>query len=454
MKIDIRDDHYKIICDILRKHLNFKDRVYAFGSRVKWTTKDSSDLDLAIDTDKDLHAIRDDFEDSDLPYFVDVLDYREIPDSMREEIDSHKLPLAFDVVKLGDVVEIKYGKDHKSLNTGSYPCFGSGGCMRWVDNFLYDDESILIPRKGTLNNIMYQDTPFWTVDTMFWSKLNKEIVFPKYLYYQLKLVDFSSLNVGSAVPSLTVPIIENIDVILPPLEEQERIADILSAFDDKIELNRQICHDLEHTAKLLFRKNFIEHEDREKWESARLGDYTKVIGGFAFKGSDFIDTGNPVIKIKNISSNQTLNLSDISYVSEQNAYNDIFELSDKDIVIAMTGATIGKFAMIYNFTNKKVWLNQRVAKISKHTRYWNFIYTSLYFGFVDYALNRGQGSAQANMSTTDIEEFSVPNPPQELLEEFEGTVAPLYDHIKNLQNEIIHLTQTRDLLLPKLMRGE
>lgn len=80
--------------------------------------------------------------------------------------------------KLGEVLEIKYGKDHKKLNNGTFPCLGSGGIMRFVDKSIYEQESILIPRKGTLNNIMYQNKPFWTVDTMFWSKIDQEKVFP------------------------------------------------------------------------------------------------------------------------------------------------------------------------------------------------------------------------------------------------------------------------------------
>jgi len=121
--------------------------------------------------------------------------------------------------KLGDVLEIKYGKDHKELGEGNIPCLGSGGLMRYVEKSIYDNESILIPRKGTLNNIMYQHKPFWTVDTMFWSKIDQSQVNGKFLFYQLTLIDYAILNVGSAVPSLTVPVIKEIQISLPPLPE-------------------------------------------------------------------------------------------------------------------------------------------------------------------------------------------------------------------------------------------
>jgi type I restriction enzyme, S subunit len=87
---------------------------------------------------------------------------------------------------LAEVLEVKYGKDHKYLMNGNIPVYGSGGIMRYVDTAIYDDESILIPRKGSLNNIFYENKPFWTVDTMFWSKINKSLAFPKFLFYLLK----------------------------------------------------------------------------------------------------------------------------------------------------------------------------------------------------------------------------------------------------------------------------
>jgi len=93
-------------------------------------------------------------------------------------------------INLAEIIEIKYGKDHKKLKEGMISCYGSGGVMRYVSEYLYDQESILIPRKGSLNNIYYIDEPFWTVDTLFWSKVDKNRADTKFIFYQLKLVDF------------------------------------------------------------------------------------------------------------------------------------------------------------------------------------------------------------------------------------------------------------------------
>ena len=112
--------------------------------------------------------------------------------------------------------------------------------MRYCDKYIHNKQSVLIPRKGTLSNIFYVDQPFWTVDTLFWTDINEELVLPKYLYYLLLTKNLSSLNVGTAVPSLTADILNDIQITLPSLSIQENIVKVLSSFDDKIKLNRQL----------------------------------------------------------------------------------------------------------------------------------------------------------------------------------------------------------------------
>lgn len=126
---------------------------------------------------------------------------------------------------LSDLVVVKYGKDHKKLANGTYPVFGSGGIMRYVDRSLYDRESILIPRKGTLNNVMYINQPFWSVDTMFYTEMRLPNV-AKFVYHFVKAQDLASMNAGSAVPSMTTDILNAMEVDIPSalvLEEFERM---------------------------------------------------------------------------------------------------------------------------------------------------------------------------------------------------------------------------------------
>lgn len=138
-----------------------------------------------------------------------------------------KMPEGWKVGKLSNLITVKYGKDHKKLDDGKYPVYGSGGIMRYVDKFLYDKESVLIPRKGTLNNVFYINEPFWSVDTMFYTEMKKENV-AKYVYFFVKGKDLNSMNAGSAVPSMTTEILNAIEVVIPSDEYLEKFENIVS----------------------------------------------------------------------------------------------------------------------------------------------------------------------------------------------------------------------------------
>lgn len=115
---------------------------------------------------------------------------------------------------LSDLVLVRYGKDHKKLADGAYPVYGSGGIMRYVERPLYEGESVLIPRKGTLNNVMYVNEPFWSVDTMFYTEMHIPNV-AKYVYHFVKAKDLASMNAGSAVPSMTTDILNAMEDTIP-----------------------------------------------------------------------------------------------------------------------------------------------------------------------------------------------------------------------------------------------
>lgn len=124
------------------------------------------------------------------------------------------IPEGWEVKRLNKLVNIKYGKDHKKLKSGNFPCYGSGGIMRYVERPLYEKESILIPRKGTLSNIIYIDKPFWTVDTMFYSEVLDENI-GKYFYYAMCRLDMNEMNEGSAVPSMTTALLNSLWFLRP-----------------------------------------------------------------------------------------------------------------------------------------------------------------------------------------------------------------------------------------------
>ena len=136
---------------------------------------------------------------------------------------------------LGDIVEVKYGKDHKSISDGLIPVYGSGGFMRKCNQVLYNGESVLIPRKGSLNNIIYVDEAFWTVDTMFYTKMKLPNI-GIFVYFFVKSFDMYSMNIGAAVPSMTTSILNAINILIPSADVLRRFQSISKVFFNKIAL--------------------------------------------------------------------------------------------------------------------------------------------------------------------------------------------------------------------------
>ncbi|MHB9781573.1 restriction endonuclease subunit S [Streptococcus sp. 10F2] len=139
---------------------------------------------------------------------------------------------------LGDVAKLKNGKDWKKLSEGSIPVYGSGGNMEvYVDEFSYDQPTVLIPRKGSISNLYYLEEPFWNVDTIYYTEIDDKQLIPKYLYYFLTTVDLEGMATNPTRPSLTQAIIDKIKLPIPSLDIQSRIVQVLDNFDS-------ICSDL------------------------------------------------------------------------------------------------------------------------------------------------------------------------------------------------------------------
>lgn len=167
------------------------------------------------------------------------------------------VPEGWKRVAVTDLLQIKYGKDHKKLKNGTIPVYGSGGIMRRVEPVLYSGESVLIPRKGSLNNILYVTGDFWTIDTMFYSVPTRESVV-KYVYLFLLGLDMYSFNIGAAVPSMTVKILDGIYLLLPCNE---------------------VLHEFETTVSSLFERKMLLSAQNEALAEARDRLLPKLMSG-------------------------------------------------------------------------------------------------------------------------------------------------------------------------------
>lgn len=203
---------------------------------------------------------------------------------------------------LGEIATIKNGRDYKHLGKGNVPVYGSGGIMTYVDTYVYNKPTVLIPRKGSLGNLFYVDTPFWNVDTIFYTEVDTQQIDVKYLYYLLAKEHLENLNKAGGVPSLTQSILNKIILPIPPLEVQNEIVRILDHFTD---LAAEMQAELQ--AELQARKEQYEYYRNQLLTFNKIGGGTQnvtwmkmseigtFIRGKRFVRTDIVNDGIPCI---------------------------------------------------------------------------------------------------------------------------------------------------------------
>lgn len=312
---------------------------------------------------------------------------------------------------------------------------------------------IIISARGTVGELAI--IPFeMAFNQSCYGIRTKKVLDNEFLYYFLKnSINFLKKNThGSVFDTITKDTLSSLVIYLPPLDVQKKIAGVLGALDDKIELNNKINQNLEAQAQALFTEIILRESEKRN-----IGMYCDVKSGFAFKSSWWQNHGVKVIKIKNI-ENTDLNLNECSYVSPDKI--DLakdFTVQGGDLLIAMTGATIGKFAIV-PYSTETLLVNQRVGKFflgNNPIERLPFIYCTLKQPEIySEIINRGQGSAQSNISGNDIMSISCAFPDKKIIDSFNHLTQPFFQKIIMKQHENVHLAELRDTLLPKLMNGE
>ena len=279
--IDITSLQKILILKLLKKYVP-EWEVWVYGSRVKWSAKPSSDLDMVLfakdeDQNKDqskVDELRQAFKDSDLPFCVDLFVWSQIPERFHQEIkkdhvvlqrkagNSRALPKGWKEVRLGDYCPFIYGKglSKKDRVIGKVPIYGSGGIIGWHSTAYVQSHGIIIGRKGTVGSIYLSKKPFWPIDTVYYiSKKNKLELY--FTYYLLKSLPLPDMNSDSAVPGLNRENAHALKIAMPiSVTDRNKIARILSSLDDKIELNRQINKTLERMAQAIFKSWFVDFD--------------------------------------------------------------------------------------------------------------------------------------------------------------------------------------------------
>ncbi|SBV91389.1 conserved hypothetical protein [uncultured Dysgonomonas sp.] len=190
----------------------------------------------------------------------------------------------WEVKKLGEILKVGSGRDYKHLKEGNIPVFGTGGYMTSVNEFLFDGESVCIGRKGTINKPFYYNGKFWTVDTLFYTYSYKNVL-PKFVFNVFEQINWLMYNEASGVPSLSKSTIEQIEISIPDISEQQKIASFLSLIDERIAAQSKIIEGLKELKAWLSKQLFSrklrfkddDGADFPEWKTQLLGNVTMVV---------------------------------------------------------------------------------------------------------------------------------------------------------------------------------
>lgn len=330
---------------------------------------------------------------------------------------------------LAELATIKYGKDKKKVisKEGHIPIYGTGGFMGYATKALYDKPSVLIGRKGTIGKVKYVEHPFWTVDTLFYTVVNTEIVLPRYLYYAMSLIDLDKYNEGTTIPSLRTETLNKLVLDIPSLEEQQKIISYIRPIEEKIEINQKINKNLQEQAQAIYQNIFI-NKASPSWPIGHLSDLIDIKYGKDHK--KLADGKYPVYGSGGIMR-----------------YVDHF-LYDKESVLIPRKGTLNNII----YVDQPFW--------SVDTMFYTKMKTPDSAKFIYHFIksrdlaSMNAGSAVPSMTTSILNAIELRIPSQKALNVFENTVSSMYVMMNENTVQLQKLTKLRDTLLPKLMSGE
>ena len=498
--VDISAKQRETILTLLKRHLP-GTAAWVYGSRAKWTSRPQSDLDLVVFSAPEqgarVGALREAFEESDLPFRVDLFVWDDVPEAFHEKIEAEHIELVpkptgkahadWRETRWGDIATLEYGRALRGYDSaqGPFRVFGTNGPIGWHDQALCEHASVIVGRKGAYRGIHYSTHPFFVIDTAFYIKPKVEMD-TRWAYYTLLTQDINGMDSGSAIPSTSREDFYTLPVSVPPPPEQRAIVHILGTLDDKIELNRRMNETLEAMARALFKSWFVDFDpvrakmegrdpglprpladlfpDRfvdselseipEGWEVSRIGDEVDAVGG----GTP--NTKEPIYWSGGIHNWATP--KDLSRLSSPVLLETGRKITDAGIkrissgllpagtVLLSSRAPIGYLAI----AEMPIAVNQGFIAMVCKKRLPSIFVLHWCYENLDHIKGISGGSTFAEISKRVFRPIPVTVPSQEILAAYEYVARPLHDRVVANTKENTSLAQTRDLLLPKLISGD
>ncbi|MBD2118336.1 MULTISPECIES: restriction endonuclease subunit S [Microcystis] len=368
-------------------------------------------------------------------------------------------------IALNNLIILQRGFDLPEIERviGNIPVVASTGIIGSHNIAKVKGPGVVIGRSGSIGGGQYVAGDFWPLNTTLWVKDFKEHN-PRFIYYVLKNIDFSRFNFGTGVPTLNRNHIANIKVLAFDKSQEEKIADILSKYDDLIENNRRRIELLERSARLLYKEWFVRlrfpgHEHTpiidgipEGWERLKLSDLCEVKRGASPRPiNNYMGGTVPWFKIGDATKSESPFIFEtVELVTEDGARQSVF-LEPLSLILS-NSATCGIpfFTGLHGCIHDGWLCFKNFQGISKY-----FLYCYLLFKQRELLQSVGDGSTQKNLNTKIVEKLDIIIPNNGvILKLFDNFVNPAFTMILTLAIQNMKLRKARDILLPKLMNGE
>ncbi|NBC15767.1 MAG: restriction endonuclease subunit S [Bacteroidetes bacterium] len=370
------------------------------------------------------------------------------------------------LVKNGEVVSLHYGKSlvEDERRPGSVPVYGTNGITGWHDEALADGPTVVLGRKGMGNlGVEWCEDSFWVIDTAYYTTFDHSHILPRFFYYFTDYTGLNHLKVGTSNPSLQRDVFSEQLIPLPPLPIQRRIADILGALDDKIELNRQMNETLEAMAQALYQHWFVDFgpfQDGafvdselgpipEGWTTLPLDEVANFLNGTAwgrYKPESDDEATLQVIKIRELRGG----FDEKSDLVSEKQIPDKYVVRDGDVIFSWSGSLLLRL-----WSHGRGALNQHLFKVTSERFPKWFYYQGIRHHIERFRrIAEGKATTMGHIKRSHLSESQVAVPPTDVMREIHAHMEPLMSlRIANML-EARTLAETRDYLLPKLISGE
>lgn len=337
------------------------------------------------------------------------------------------------------------------------------------------NRTILVSINGTLGNVAkYNGESCILGKSACYFNVNEDVDLD-FIYYVVANNQFKDtitrLATGTTIKNVSLKTMREYSFLMPSKETQKRVSAILKSLDDKIEVNRRINEQLEELAQALFKSWFVDFEPFKDgefveselgmipkgWKVGTLGDVAMITKGTTptTLGYSFTYNGIPFIKAESIRDNHTIDFDKTTYISSEANEKLCRSIIKKYDILFTIAGTLGRFCFAPQ-TLEIANTNQAVAIIRVHKLFNPISIYSMLLGkwHTEYCYRNIQQAVQANLSLGTLKKMPILIPPFDIIKKYEECIFPIFMKFESLNEEITHLTNLRDTLLPKLMSGE